>query len=203
MFVGVLLLIGGAIGWAIGTRPWEHFDDQSVPLYTGHHDDGHGAAHAAPHGETAPDIEQLGAAEYTTGEPYMPTDVAAHADHDGSAAPAALPPPPVLMDPMSAFPPAPTADAGAATTGSAGMPETAQLDDLTRIHGIGPKISRALYDAGINTFAQLAAQNVADLTRILNAANLRLTPNIDRWIVDAQKAATGDYSGLEDSASGD
>src|SRR5690606_9617850 len=44
MFViGLLMLLGGIIGWVAVVRPFTHFDDINVPQYTGHHDHGHAA----------------------------------------------------------------------------------------------------------------------------------------------------------------
>ncbi len=47
-------------------------------------------------------------------------------------------------------------------------------DDLTRIEGIGPKISAVLQQAGITTFAQLADTDLARLEQILEEADPRL-----------------------------
>ena len=58
-------------------------------------------------------------------------------------------------------------------------------DDLTRISGIGPKISGVLAEAGITTFAQLAGSGTDRLRRILDAAGIRATP--DTWPAQAGK----------------
>jgi predicted flap endonuclease-1-like 5' DNA nuclease len=77
-------------------------------------------------------------------------------------------------------------------------PQPATSDDLTRIEGIGPKISEALQAAGIRTFAQLAGTEVSRLQDILEASgpNLRLA-NPDTWPEQAGLAAEGDWAALE------
>ena len=75
------------------------------------------------------------------------------------------------------------------------MPEPTPPDDLKRIEGIGPKIASLLQDAGITTFAQLAAADVERLREILDAVNLRIA-NPTTWPEQAALAAAGDWEGL-------
>jgi predicted flap endonuclease-1-like 5' DNA nuclease len=83
-----------------------------------------------------------------------------------------------------------------AKTASASAPEEAvTADDLTRIEGIGPKISGILHEAGIYTFAQLAATDVATLQHILEGKVRIFFP--DTWPEQAKLAARGDWSALE------
>jgi len=72
-------------------------------------------------------------------------------------------------------------------------------DDLTRIEGIGPKISGALQDAGIKTFAQLAATDVERIKEILEEAspNLLRLANPTTWPKQARLAAAGKWEALE------
>ncbi len=63
-------------------------------------------------------------------------------------------------------------DAGAETPDAPGG-ASAEPDDLTRISGIGPAIARLLGAAGITTWAQLAATEVAALQAILDQAGPR------------------------------
>ncbi|MFW5696200.1 MAG: ATP synthase F1 subunit gamma [Phototrophicaceae bacterium] len=70
-------------------------------------------------------------------------------------------------------------------------------DDLTRIEGIGPKISQALQSAGITTFAQLAQATEDQLTGALNAAGMRFAPSLSTWAKQAEFAASGDWDGLK------
>ncbi|HEX9921819.1 MAG TPA: DUF4332 domain-containing protein [Anaerolineae bacterium] len=76
--------------------------------------------------------------------------------------------------------------------------EPSSPDDLTRIEGIGPRISEALQAAGIRTFAQLAGTEVSRLQEILEASgpNLRLA-NPDTWPEQAGLAAKDDWAALE------
>jgi predicted flap endonuclease-1-like 5' DNA nuclease len=74
-------------------------------------------------------------------------------------------------------------------------PEPTSPDDLKRIEGIGPKIASLLQDAGITTFAQLAAADVERLREILDAVNLRIA-NPTTWPEQAALAAAGDLDGL-------
>lgn len=70
-------------------------------------------------------------------------------------------------------------------------------DDLKAIEGIGPKISSVLSAAGITTFAQLAAADVAQLRRVLVDAGVRLAYP-DTWPEQAALAAAADWDGLRD-----
>lgn len=73
--------------------------------------------------------------------------------------------------------------------------EAAQ-DDLTRIVGIGSTYAGRLRDAGIATFAQLAATDEAALGQIIAAPEWRKADYGD-WIAQARRAASGDMSGLQ------
>jgi predicted flap endonuclease-1-like 5' DNA nuclease len=74
--------------------------------------------------------------------------------------------------------------------------EGAPADDLKRIEGIGPKISNVLQDAGITTYAQLAATDVHRLRQILDESGIRLA-NPDTWPEQARLAAAGDWDALK------
>jgi uracil permease len=70
------------------------------------------------------------------------------------------------------------------------------LDNFERIEGVGPKVSLALRRAGIVTFGQLADADVADLKKILKAANMgMLDPTT--WPQQAKLAASGDWVKLD------
>lgn len=69
-------------------------------------------------------------------------------------------------------------------------------DDLRRIEGIGPKISALLQEAGIATFAQLAATDVGRLREILDAAPFRAPADPSTWPEQAALAAQGDWEAL-------
>jgi predicted flap endonuclease-1-like 5' DNA nuclease len=57
-----------------------------------------------------------------------------------------------------------------------------QPDDLTEIKGIGPVKAGKLNDAGIETFADLAAMRAADLATVTESSTATAT----RWSEDAR-----------------
>jgi predicted flap endonuclease-1-like 5' DNA nuclease len=69
-------------------------------------------------------------------------------------------------------------------------------DDLTRIEGIGPKISSLLQAAGIMTFAQLAAAEVDRLDHIVRDAGITIA-DPGTWPEQARLAAAGEWRALE------
>jgi predicted flap endonuclease-1-like 5' DNA nuclease len=82
------------------------------------------------------------------------------------------------------------------TSHSAPLAPTAP-DDLTRIEGVGPKMSAALTAAGIDTFARLAAADEATIRAAIEAAGMRFAPSMDTWAEQAAYAARGDWDGLK------
>lgn len=71
-------------------------------------------------------------------------------------------------------------------------------DDLTRIKGLGPKISTALRALGVMRFAQISAWTDADVARIdaqLGAFAGRATR--DNWIEQSRLLAGGDTAAYE------
>ncbi len=84
-----------------------------------------------------------------------------------------------------------------AIAGPAAEPAAAPVvDDLVIIEGIGPKIASVLNEAGVTSFAQLAAMDPAKISEILLAANLRLA-DPHSWPEQARRAANGDTAGLQ------
>lgn len=80
----------------------------------------------------------------------------------------------------------------------------ARPDDLKIIEGIGPKIEKLLNDAGITTFAGLAATEVSHLEQILAEAKLRIA-DPTTWPEQALLAAQGkmtELQALQDSLKG-
>ena len=65
-------------------------------------------------------------------------------------------------------------------------PQIQKHDDLTRISGIGPKISSILADAGITTYTQLAGMEENKMRSILEDANIRLA-DPGSWIQQAKE----------------
>lgn len=70
-------------------------------------------------------------------------------------------------------------------------------DDLTKIEGIGPKMSKALTSAGIDTFAKLSESSEDQLREAIAAAGMRFAPSIPTWAEQAAYAAKGDWEGLQ------
>jgi predicted flap endonuclease-1-like 5' DNA nuclease len=58
-----------------------------------------------------------------------------------------------------------------------------EADDLTQIDGIGPTFASRLYDAEINTFAQLAAMSPDQVQEITNATG---QGSPAAWIAEAR-----------------
>ncbi len=68
--------------------------------------------------------------------------------------------------------------------------QSAPVDDLKAIRGIGPKIERSLYEMGITRYEQIASWTDEDVARV--AARLRAFPERirwDRWIEQARALA--------------
>ena len=70
-------------------------------------------------------------------------------------------------------------------------------DDLTRLNGIGPKISKILQSANITTYNKLAQMDSAQIQAVLESANIRLA-RFETWPEQAKLAAVGDWEGLAD-----
>jgi large subunit ribosomal protein L21 len=71
-----------------------------------------------------------------------------------------------------------------------------EADNLVKIEGIGPKVSKTLNEAGISTFEALANTSVEDIQKILSDAGLKMM-DATSWPAQAQLAATGDWDGLK------
>ncbi|WP_372945646.1 30S ribosomal protein S2 [Muriicola sp.] len=72
-------------------------------------------------------------------------------------------------------------------------------DDLTKVEGIGPKISEVFKKAGIRTFADLADKTEDDLKTILSEAGSRYaSKNPASWPKQAKMAAEGKWEELKE-----
>ncbi|GHJ45592.1 hypothetical protein Cs7R123_29340 [Catellatospora sp. TT07R-123] len=76
--------------------------------------------------------------------------------------------------------------------------EDSPADDIERIEGIGPKMKAALNNAGIRTYAQLAAADETALRTAIEDAGMNFAPSIVTWAAQAQLLADGDEAGFED-----
>jgi predicted flap endonuclease-1-like 5' DNA nuclease len=90
------------------------------------------------------------------------------------------------------------AEAPVLPTRLAQVAQTAPLvpDDLTLLEGIGPKINKLLHEAGIVTFAHLAATDVSELKAILDPARLQFI-DPSTWAEQAKLAAAGKFDELK------
>jgi large subunit ribosomal protein L21 len=103
-------------------------------------------------------------------------------------------PPKSNGEPVKAVPPKP---APAPSTPPPARPPQAVDDDLTKLEGIGPKISQALVAAGLNTFEKMAGASMEDFQGALLAAGINLAPSAESWAEQAGYAARGDWDGLD------
>ncbi len=71
-----------------------------------------------------------------------------------------------------------------------------EADNLVKIEGIGPKVAKALNEAGILTFEDLANAKVEDIQKILTDAGLRMM-DATTWPEQARLAADGDWDALQ------
>ena len=74
--------------------------------------------------------------------------------------------------------------------------EIIEPDDLKKIEGIGPKISKLLAEKGIKTFGQLANSSTNEIQSILDEAHIRIA-NPATWAEQAKLAADGEWDHLE------
>lgn len=63
--------------------------------------------------------------------------------------------------------------------------DASPADDLTHINGIGATYAKRLREAGIKTFAQLAARDVAELRQIAQIKEWQVADPAD-WIAEAK-----------------
>lgn len=74
----------------------------------------------------------------------------------------------------------------------------AAKDDLTKIEGVGPKVQGLMNQAGIMTFAQLAARTPEELDAILDAAgSIYKAMDETSWPKQAKLAAAGKWDELK------
>lgn len=124
---------------------------------------------------------------------YEPKPKAAKPGKAGRKPLAELPAPAVVAKPTAKAVPAP-AEPVAETPVAESKPKP---DNLTKIEGIGPKMSAALQAAGIDTFAKLAGSDVDTLKQAIEAAGMSLAPSVDTWAEQAGFAANEDWDGLK------
>jgi predicted flap endonuclease-1-like 5' DNA nuclease len=80
---------------------------------------------------------------------------------------------------------------GAAGPAAVAAPTAVPADDLKRIRGITPEIERALHDAGVRRYQQIAALLPADIQRLSDAIGLHGRIERENWIDQAAVLARG------------
>ncbi|MEL7012309.1 MAG: 50S ribosomal protein L21 [Pseudomonadota bacterium] len=68
---------------------------------------------------------------------------------------------------------------------------TAGGDDLTQLSGVGPKLAEKLHDAGVTTFAQVAAWTEDDVAAMDEKLSFKGRIEREGWIEQAKKLAEG------------
>jgi predicted flap endonuclease-1-like 5' DNA nuclease len=74
--------------------------------------------------------------------------------------------------------------------------KAAKGDDLTKLEGIGPKMSAALVAGGLDSYEKLSQATEETIRQAVEAAGLRFAPSIPTWAKQAALAAKGDWDGL-------
>ena len=72
-----------------------------------------------------------------------------------------------------------------------------RADDLSRIEGIGPKISEILIAGGIRTFRRLATMPEESVRSIVNAGGVSFIPSVGTWAGQAALLRDGDEAGFQ------
>ena len=76
--------------------------------------------------------------------------------------------------------------------------EGVEVDDLTKVEGIGPKAAEALVEAGISSYAELSQQDPEKIKEILAEKSARLTHlEPGTWPKQAAMAAAGQWDELQ------
>lgn len=114
--------------------------------------------------------------------------------------------PPIADEPIAAAASLDASPAALAVSGPGSEPtptpaiaaEPAGADDLTRMKGVGPKLAQRLNEAGVTSFAQLAALTPAGAEALdAQLGDFRGRIHRDRWIEQASFLARGDTAGYE------
>lgn len=83
-----------------------------------------------------------------------------------------------------------TAPTAAPESEAAAQPAAARVaDDLTRMVGIGPKLSAALAERGVTGFADIAAWTPVDLAEVDAALGLKGRAVREAWVAQARRLA--------------
>ncbi|WP_101068203.1 50S ribosomal protein L21 [Roseovarius salinarum] len=83
---------------------------------------------------------------------------------------------------------APKADAKA---GSGAAPESGGADDLKQLSGVGPALEKKLVEAGVTTFAQIAAWTEEDIAVMDEKLSFKGRIEREGWVEQAKELAKG------------
>nr|WP_285834478.1 helix-hairpin-helix domain-containing protein [Kangiella sp. TOML190] len=64
-------------------------------------------------------------------------------------------------------------------------------DDLTKLSGVGPVLAKKLHEAGVTSFAQIAAWTEADVTEFDEKLSFKGRIEREGWIEQAKELAKG------------
>ncbi|OQX01182.1 MAG: hypothetical protein BWK73_46870 [Thiothrix lacustris] len=88
-----------------------------------------------------------------------------------------------------------TVVAGTVTTPE---PSSAEIDNLTKLSGIGPKLAEAMNNAGIKHYTQLAELSVETVAERLASSGIRYSKaSAESWAKQATLASEQDWDGLK------
>lgn len=87
------------------------------------------------------------------------------------------------------------APAAVATEPAVSEEPVAEAEDLTKLEGVGPKISKALAEGGLPTYAAVAAATPEQIKEVLSAASIGANP--ETWPQQAALAADGKWDELK------
>ena len=74
--------------------------------------------------------------------------------------------------------------------------EAVEPDDLRKINGIGAIYLRVLNEAGLHTYAQIAAASTEELEAVFSEAQRNRPPRLETWSPQAALAEKADWEGL-------
>lgn len=70
-------------------------------------------------------------------------------------------------------------------------------EDITKVEGVGPKTKTILVEAGVDTFAKIAAKTPDEIRELIKAGGGRSVPSIETWPEQAALLANGDVEAFE------
>ncbi len=87
--------------------------------------------------------------------------------------------------------PEPKAKAEPTAKGTDALAKAAKKDDLKKLAGVGPALEKKLNDAGITTYAQIAAWNADEVAEISEELALKGRIERDDWVGQAKALTSG------------